>query len=315
MKTYNINIHFDAAITLHGIVADNEETAKKLAYEQASMMNLFCAAMDTTPTTADVVQENESDDEDIKEMEVSALYEFVVKYVSDMAAFFENEDDPQLKKNVKAKLAALAFGTKKIKWDLGTMGIPQGHPLTTWLTDLFTSLANGTHPRQAFYDRCVRMYAHLRFKRMFKNVAKELYGMDTEGLDKIGKKQAVADGLQVLCDKMEEYVMNNDDPDYKGEEPRMVIRYEVEKNDHWNLFVYCTGPNDTNNDEDPDYLALTGVWQHVWYDEDGTEQFDDFDSTEWNTRRECMQYLFYTPGDESNPRPDNIHMGYVCVDN
>ena len=208
MKTYDINIHFDAAITMHGIVADNEEEAKRLAYERASQMNLFCAAMDTTPTTAEV----------------------------------EHED---------------------------------------WL------------------------------KRY-----KPLYSAIVDTTDKVWQKGAVSEGLKVLCDKMDEYVCNNDEPDYKGNEPQMIVRYQEDPDDEedfWNLFLYCTGPNDSTDDKD--FLAIRGAWQHVWYDENGKEDIDDYDMMEWNSRRECMQYLFYTPGDESNPRPDNIHMDYVCVDN
>ena len=232
MKTYDINIHFDAAITLHGIVADNEEEAKRLAYERASQMNLFCAAMDTTPTTAEV----------------------------------EHED---------------------------------------WL------------------------------KRY-----KPLYSAIVDTTDKVWQKGAVSEGLKVLCDKMDEYVCNNDDPDYKGNEPQtmeqrgqndacisyaesrqssgepqMIVRYQEDpddEEDYWNLFLYCTGPNDSTDDKD--FLAIRGAWQHVWYDENGKEDIDDYDMMEWNSRRECMQYLFYTPGGEENPRPDNMYMTQIWVE-
>ena len=208
MKTYDINIRFDAAITLHGIVADNEEEAKRLAYERASQMNLFCAAMDTTPTTAEV----------------------------------EHED---------------------------------------WL------------------------------KRY-----KPLYSAIVDTTDKVWQKGAVSEGLKVLCDKMDEYVCNNDEPDYRGNEPQMIVRYQEDpddEEDYWNLFLYCTGPNDSTDDKD--FLAIRGAWQHVWYDENGKEDIDDYDFMEWNSRRECMQYLFYTPGGEDNPRPDNMYMTQIWVEN
>ena len=207
MKTYDINIRFDAAITLHGIVADNEEEAKRLAYERASQMNLFCAAMDTTPTTAEV----------------------------------EHED---------------------------------------WL------------------------------KRY-----KPLYSAIVDTTDKVWQKGAVSEGLKVLCDKMDEYVCNNDEPDYKGNEPQMIVRYQEDpddEEDYWNLFLYCTGPNDSTDDKD--FLAIRGAWQHVWYTPDGKEDIDDYDMMEWNSRRECMQYLFYTPGGEDNPRPDNMYMTQIWVE-
>ena len=73
----------------------------------------------------------------------------------------------------------------------------------------------------------------------------------------------------------------------------MVVRYECETHDeenYWNLFVYCTGPNDLEGD---DYLAVSTAWQHVWTDADGRDATDDYGTQEYQTRTALLRHLFY----------------------
>ena len=316
MKTYDINIHFDAAITMHGIVAESEEAAKKIAYQDASQMNLFCAAMKRTPTTAEVVQVSEPEAWEVKELENNTVWEFGTKHIGYMVTDIECAADRTAKLVSKLQLAALAFGEVTMPWNVAIDNIPTDHPQKVWLTEFYTSLANGTHPRTEFFNRCARMYARMRFQQLENSVAKALYDVEVDTTDKVWQKGAVSEGLKVLCDKMDEYVCNNDEPDYKGNEPQMIVRYQEDpddEEDYWNLFLYCTGPNDSTDDKD--FLAIRGAWQHVWYTPDGKEDIDDYDMMEWNSRRECMQYLFYTPADELHPRPDNMYMTQIWVEN
>ena len=46
MKTYDIDVHFDASIRMHGIIAESEEQARTIARKRAKEMNLFAAAVE-----------------------------------------------------------------------------------------------------------------------------------------------------------------------------------------------------------------------------------------------------------------------------
>ena len=198
---------------------------------------------------------------ELRRMEREAVTEFVRRYVGDIIAdidYYSQEREPR--REFKRKLSRIAYGVRPIHWYCAISRIPAGHVLKVWLTDLYKRLADGTHERTELYNRYARMYARHEFDTHYKHFAKSLYAADCEGTDKLQKKQAVIDGVRCLCDKMEEYVTRQDDPDYKGWEPQMVIRYESETGDeenYWNLYVYCEGPNDHDGD---DYMSLRTSW-------------------------------------------------------
>jgi hypothetical protein len=305
VKRYTINCHYDMVISVD-VVADNEQQAIEKAREQADRMSLNSCAecvghsecvTDTEALTA----------EELRRLEREAVTEFVRRYVGDIIAdisYYSQEREPR--REFKRKLSRIAYGVRPIHWYCAISRIPAGHVRKVWLTDLYKRLADGTHERTELYNRYARLVARHEFDTHYKNFAKSLYAADCEGTDKLQKKQAVIDGVRCLCDKMEEYVQRQDDPDYKGWEPQMVIRYESTTGDeenYWNLFVYCEGPNDRDDD---DYLSLRTSWQHVWTDEDGKDATDDYGSEEHETRAALLRYLFYDDAQDFDETDETV---------
>lgn len=305
MQRYTINCHYDMVISVD-VIADNEQQAIEKAREQADRMSLNSCAecvghsecvTDTEALTA----------EELRRLEREAVTEFVRRYVGDIIAdisYYSQEREPR--REFKRKLSRIAYGVRPIHWYCAISRIPAGHVRKVWLTDLYKRLADGTHERTELYNRYARLVARHEFDTHYKHFAKSLYAADCEGTDKLQKKQAVIDGVRCLCDKMEEYVQRQDDPDYKGWEPQMVIRYESTTGDeenYWNLFVYCEGPNDRDDD---DYLSLRTSWQHVWNDENGKEQIDDYGSEEHETRAALLRYLFYDDAQEFDETDETV---------
>ena len=204
MKTYDININFDASITMYGIVAETEEAAKKIAYQDASQMNLFCAAMQRTPTTAEVVQVSEPEEWEVKELENEAVTEFVTKYIGWCESDIETAEDKDTRRAFRRKMARYAYDGRAFAWTYAVGNVPEDHPRREWLKALYTSLADKTHPRTEFFNRCARLYARMRFQKLVNSVAKSLYDVEVDVQDTIWQKGAVSEGLKVLCDKMDE---------------------------------------------------------------------------------------------------------------
>lgn len=305
MKRYTINCHYDMVISVD-VIADNEQQAIEKAREQADGMNLNSCA-ECVGHSECVTDTEELTAKELRRMEREAVTEFVRRYVGDIIAdidYYSQEREPH--REFKRKLSRIAYGVRPIHWYCAISRIPAGHVLKVWLTDLYKRLADGTHERTELYNRYARLVAHHEFESRYKHVAKSLYAADCEGTDKLQKKQAVIDGVRCLCDKMEEYVTRQDDPDYKGWEPQMVIRYESTTGDeenYWNLFVYCEGPNDH---DDNDYLSLRTSWQHVWTDEDGKDATDDYGSEEHETRAALLRYLFYDDAQEFDETDETV---------
>ena len=338
MKRYTINCLYDLIISVD-VIADNEQQAIEQAREQARKQ---ADGMNHNNATIARVCETVADEEaltagELRRMEREAVTEFVRRYVGDIIAdidYYSQVREPR--REFKRKLSRIAYGVRPIHWYCGISRIPAGHVLTEWLTDLYKRLADGTHDRTELYNRYARMMARHEFDTHYKHFAKSLYAADCEGTDKLQKKQAVIDGVRCLCDKMEEYVTRQDDEDFKGGEPQateqreqnpessllgyaesrrssrfyepqMVIRYESETGDtenYWNLFVYCEGPNDHDDD---DYLSLRTSWQHVWTDENGKEQIDDYGSEEHETRAALLRYLFYDDAQEFDDTDETVN--------
>ena len=294
MKRYEINCHYDMVVTVE-VFAENEEQAKEFARERADRMDLqhdgecmgYQACVTDCEDVADKVLRT-------KEREaVREAVEYEIKYMSE-------------KDWLKQDLANIAYRGDVINWALCATSVPKGTEWTRWLQQMFREIARGERKDTELYNRYARMYARQRFELSYKRVAQSLFAADCEGTDKLRKKQAVVDGLQVLCDKMEEYVCHQDDEDFKGWEPQMVIRYESETGDtenYWNLFVYCTGPNDQDGD---DYLSLATAWQHVWTDSDGRDATDDYGTEEHPTRAALVRYLFYGEPQEFDETDETV---------
>lgn len=275
------------------VIADNEQQAIELAKFKAEDIDLKGAeCYDQSQCVADV---EELTAQELRKMENEAVMKMVKQW-------FASYSDPT-DKDEKRALFSVAFGKDVPYW---LAGISQDTP--QWERNLLHSIQDGSHPRMAVFERYVRLYGMrvITLRYGYGRTAKSLYAADCEGTDKLQKKQAVIDGVRCLCDKMEEYVQRQDDPDYKGWEPQMVIRYESETGDeenYWNLFVYCEGPNDHDGD---DYLSLRTSWQHVWTDENGKDATDDYGSEEHETRAALLRYLFYDDAQEFDETDETV---------
>ena len=309
MKRYTINCHYDMVISVD-VIADNEQQAIEQAKFKAENISLNEAeCYDQSQCVTDT---EELTAEELRRLEHEAVTEFVRRYIGDIIAdidYYSQVKDQR--REFKRKLSRIAYDNDpkisgRVNWDYARGNVPTGHPNAAWLRELFSQLEYEEHPRTALYNRYARLVARHEFESRYKNVAKSLYAADCEGTDKLQKKQAVIDGVRCLCDKMEEYVTHQDDEDYEGWEPQMVIRYESTTGDtdnYWNLFVYCEGPNDHDDD---DYLSLRTSWQHVWTDEDGKEQIDDYWTKEHETRAALLRYLFYDDAQEFDGTDETV---------
>ena len=294
VKRYTINCHYDMVISVD-VIAESEQQALELARKQADRKNLQHDAM-CVKYEGCITDVEDMSKEELRRMEREAVQEAVRHDIDYMA------DDERMKE----RLADIAFRGAAIHWALFATTTPTGTGWTHWLQQMWREIAREEREGTALYNRYARMYARHEFDTRYKNFAKSLYEADVNGCDKLQKKQAVIDGVRCLCDKMEEYVTRQDDPDYKGWEPQMVIRYESTTGDeenYWNLFVYCTGPNDH---DDNDYLSLRTSWQHVWTDEDGKDATDDYGSEEHETRAALLRYLFYGDAQEFDETDETV---------
>lgn len=143
MKTYDINVHFDASITMHGIVAESEEQAREIARQRAKEMNLFCAAMERQDAGEEVAEAHELTAEELREEEREQVQELVPWL---------------LEQETPTEWHYYANG--------GTFGWTdyESDDATEWERRLFADIANGTHPETALYNRYARMYARQKWE-------------------------------------------------------------------------------------------------------------------------------------------------------
>ena len=69
MKTYDIDVHFDASIRMHGIIAESEEKAREIARRMAKEMNLFAAAVEREDAGEKVAESHELTPQEIRREE------------------------------------------------------------------------------------------------------------------------------------------------------------------------------------------------------------------------------------------------------
>ena len=143
MKTYDINVHFDASITMHGIIAESEEQAREIARQRAKEMNLFCAAMERQDAGEEVAEAHELTAEELREEEREQVQELVPWL---------------LEQETPTEWHYYANG--------GTFGWTdyESDDATEWERRLFADIANGTHPETALYNRYARMYARQKWE-------------------------------------------------------------------------------------------------------------------------------------------------------
>ena len=143
MKTYDIDVHFDASITMHGIIAESEEQAREIARQRAKEMNLFCAAMERHDAGEKVAESHELTAEELREEEREQVQELVPWL---------------LEQETPTEWHYYANG--------GTFGWMdyESDDATEWERRLFADIANGTHPETALYNRYARMYARQKWE-------------------------------------------------------------------------------------------------------------------------------------------------------
>ena len=143
MKTYDIDVHFDASIRMHGIIAESEEQAREIARKQAKEMNLFCAAMERQDAGEKVAESHELTAEELREEEREQVQELV-------PWLLEQETPTEWHYYANGG----TFGWTDYKSD----------DATEWERRLFAAIANGTHPETALYNRYARMYARQKWE-------------------------------------------------------------------------------------------------------------------------------------------------------
>lgn len=319
MKKYIFDIHYDMVIRDIEIVAENDQEAAQLAKDKAARLPL--ESMECVGQDACISEREELTAEELRSKEREAVTDFVRKYIGWCCDDISTAKDKDTRRAFKRKLGRIAYDGRPIAWTYAIGNVPTDHPLREWLKALYTSLADKSNPRTALYNRYARLVARHEFERRYKNTAKSLFAAcDLRDAGKMQKKQAVVDGCEMLCDKMDEYVMNQDEPDFKGWEPQMVIRYDFGTDrhghdDYWNLFVYCHGPND--GEDASDCYELATAWQHQHYTADGHDDCDDYSTEIHDSRADLLRYLFYAlppEFDETDEQPTAEEMTDVWVD-
>ena len=77
MKTFDIDVHFDASIRMHDIIAESEEQARDIARKTAKEMNLFAEAVEREDAGEKVAECRELTPQELKREEREQVEELV----------------------------------------------------------------------------------------------------------------------------------------------------------------------------------------------------------------------------------------------
>jgi hypothetical protein len=143
MKTYDIDVHFDASIRMHGIIADSEEQARDIARKTAKEMNLFAAAVEREDAGEKVAECRELTAEEIRREEREQVEELVPWL---------------LEQQTPTEWHYYAHGGA-FDWTCY-----QSEDTTDWERQLFASIANGTHKDTALFNRYARLLSRQRWQ-------------------------------------------------------------------------------------------------------------------------------------------------------
>lgn len=152
MKTYDIDVHFDASIRMHGIIAESEEQARTIARRMAKEMNLFAAAVEREDAGEKVAESHELTPQEIRREEHEAVSEFVSEYIEQQTP-------------TEVKDIAEGYGVNWLEW--------VGQYDEEWKNNLFGSISEATHPDTAIFERYARMYARRRWQEVAREQARE----------------------------------------------------------------------------------------------------------------------------------------------
>jgi len=143
MKTYDIDVHFDASIRMHGIIAESEEQARDIARRRAKEMHLFAEAVEREDAGEEVAESRELTAEEIRREEREKVEELVPWL---------------LEQQTPTEWHYYAHGGA-FDWTCY-----ESDDATEWERRLFADIANGTHPEAALYNRYARMYARQKWE-------------------------------------------------------------------------------------------------------------------------------------------------------
>ena len=143
MKTYDIDVHFDASIRMHGIIAESEEQARDIARKMAKEMNLFAAAVEREDAGEKVAESHEMTAEEIRREEREQVEELVPWL---------------LEQQTPTEWHYYAHGGA-FDWTCY-----ESEDTTQWERQLFASIANGTHKDTALFNRYARLLSRQRWQ-------------------------------------------------------------------------------------------------------------------------------------------------------
>ena len=143
MKTYDIDVHFDASIRLHGIIAESEQQAREIARARAKEMNLFAAAVEREDAGEEVAEAHELTAEEGKREEREQVAELVPWL---------------LEQQTPTEWHYYANGGA-FDWTCY-----DSDDTTDWERQLFASIANGTHKDTALFNRYARLLSRQRWQ-------------------------------------------------------------------------------------------------------------------------------------------------------
>lgn len=168
MRTYDIDVHFDASIRMHGIIAESEEQAREIARRTAKEMNLFAAAVEREDAGEKVAESHELTPQEIRREEREQVQELVPWLLEQQTPtewhYYANggEFDWTCYEGCgQARAVESSLSDSRAKAG-STEG--QSEDTTQWERRLFAAIADGTHKDTALYNRYARLLARQKWE-------------------------------------------------------------------------------------------------------------------------------------------------------
>ena len=176
MKTYDIDVHFDASIRMHSIIAESEEQARDIARRMAKEMNLFAAAVEREDAGEKVAESHELTPQEIRREEHEQVEELVPWL---------------LEQQTPTEWHYYAHGGA-FDWTCY-----ESEDTTQWERRLVSNIANGTHKDTELFNR----YARLLSRQRWQEHAATLYSDWDEAFS---KAKADPEGTRVIVETNEQ---------------------------------------------------------------------------------------------------------------
>ncbi len=143
LRTYDIDVHFDASIRMHGIIAESEEQAREIARRTAKEMNLFAAAVEREDAGEKVAESHELTPQEVKREEREQVAELVPWL---------------LEQQTPTEWHYYAHGGA-FDWTCY-----ESEDTTDWDRQLVSNIANGTHKDTELFNRYARLLSRQRWQ-------------------------------------------------------------------------------------------------------------------------------------------------------